>query len=152
MGDIQAVRCSPNDEEFLGLVNELDTYLSHYNGPDREFYSGFNNLDSLVGAVVARRGSEPVGCGAFRRRGNDRGEVKRMYVRPDSRGQGIARIVLTELEKWAAELELDCLQLETGSFMEDARRLYESAGYRYIPNFPPYVGLEASVCMEKRIR
>lgn len=141
----------PNEANFKGMVAELDAYLAQYNGPDHEFYANYNNLESLLGAVVATMDSVPVGCGAFRRREGRIGEVKRMFVQPAHRGKGVARKVLQEIETWAREQGLDCLQLETGAFMDDARRLYESSGYAYIPNYPPYVGLEASVCLEKRL-
>ncbi len=149
--EIHILRRTPDDASFIQMVAELDAYLADYNGPDHEFYAGFNNLDSLQGAVVAMIEDQPVGCGAFRRREAESGEVKRMYVHPAHRGNGIARQVLQEIEAWAREQGIATLQLETGVFMQDARLLYESNGYQYIPNYPPYVGLEASVCMEKRL-
>jgi hypothetical protein len=42
--------------------------------------------------------------------------------------------------------------LETGKRQPDAIHLYEKAGYRRFPNFGQYIGVDNSVCMEKRLR
>ncbi|MEQ8880473.1 MAG: hypothetical protein RLQ12_12610 [Cyclobacteriaceae bacterium] len=39
--------------------------------------------------------------------------------------------------------------LETGKRQKDAVRLYEKNGYSVIANYPPYVGVENSVCFKK---
>ncbi|MEV6641747.1 hypothetical protein [Amycolatopsis sp. NPDC051371] len=41
------------------------------------------------------------------------------------------------------------LRLETGVRQPAAMRLYERAGYRRVPNFPPYEDDPESVCYEK---
>jgi len=72
-----------------------------------------------------------------------------MYVNESQRGKGIATIVLLELEKWAKELGFTSCVLETGQRMPDAIRLYEKNGYQSRDNYPPYIGVENSVCYEK---
>lgn len=150
--EIRVARVSADDADFLKLVRELDAYLSIFNGADDAVYSGFNKLDSVYGAVVVYKDDEGVGCGAFRDLGNGLGEVKRMFVKPESRGLGVAYRALVELEDWAREAGLRRFQLETGAELPDARRLYERSGYQYIPNYEPYVGLDRSVCMAKDLR
>ena len=76
-------------------------------------------------------------------------EVKRMYTLPDFRGKGIATIVLQELEKWAKELRMEKCMLETGKRQPEAIALYTKNGYRLIPNYGQYAGVENSVCFEK---
>ena len=78
-------------------------------------------------------------------------EIKRMYVRPDRRGTGIASTVLSELEKWAREEGYEQSVLETGVKQPEAIALYSRAGYKHIPNFPPYVEVKESVCMKKKL-
>jgi GNAT superfamily N-acetyltransferase len=78
-------------------------------------------------------------------------EVKRMYVLPSERGTGIATEVLRELEKWADDLKMSRIILETGKRQPEAIRLYEKNGYLRTENFEPYVGIENSVCFEKRL-
>lgn len=149
--EIKVARVSADNPQFLGLVRELDVYLSEFNGADDAMYSGFNKLDNVHGAVVAFLGELAVGCGAFRNLGDGLGEVKRMFVQPTVRGKGVAFRVLVEIEDWAKEAGIYRLQLETGAELPDARRLYERSGYEYIPKYEPYVGLDRSVCMAKNL-
>jgi GNAT superfamily N-acetyltransferase len=74
-----------------------------------------------------------------------------MYVRPDRRGAGIASRVLAELEKWAEEERYTQSVLETGVKQPEAIALYLRSGYTQIPNFPPYVNVEESICMRKSL-
>ncbi|MCU1488329.1 MAG: GCN5-related N-acetyltransferase [Actinomycetia bacterium] len=63
------------------------------------------------------------------------GEIKRMYVAPEARGQGIARTLLTALEDAARRLGHDRVRLDTGPDQPHAKALYETAGYVEIPNY-----------------
>jgi putative acetyltransferase len=78
-------------------------------------------------------------------------EVKRMYTSPESRGKGTAAQVLNELEKWAAELYCKKCVLETGKRQPEAIGLYQKGGYKIIPNYGQYAGIENSVCFEKEL-
>lgn len=78
-------------------------------------------------------------------------EVKRMFVLTEYRGQSCARIILSELEAWAKELEYSKCILETGVNQPEAIALYKKCGYRIIPNYHPYVAAEKSICFEKKL-
>ena len=78
-------------------------------------------------------------------------EVKRMYVLPSYRNQGVATIVLSALEDWAKDLRYKRCVLETGKLQVEALRLYEKNGYQIISNYGQYEGIENSVCFEKVI-
>lgn len=108
-------------------------------------------LASGVSVAVARADSTAVGMGALVERGDGTAELKRMFVRADARGQGIAGRILTTLEELARTRSVHSLQLETGPLQPAAIALYEKFGYRRIPNFGQYVGDEFSVCMEKSL-
>ena len=62
---------------------------------------------------------------------------------------GIATQILTELEKWATELSFKKCVLETGKKQPEAIALYIKNGYKIIPNYGQYEGVENSVCFEK---
>lgn len=78
-------------------------------------------------------------------------ELKRMYVRPDARGRGLARAVLAEVEHRAREAGRTRMILETGTLQPEAIALYRSSGYTDIPGFGYYRNSPLSVCMAKEL-
>ncbi|HYS54792.1 MAG TPA: GNAT family N-acetyltransferase [Thermoanaerobaculia bacterium] len=102
--------------------------------------------------VVAYRDAAPVGCGAVRRLDGACAELKRMYVVPEARGEGIGRKLLTALEAEARKLGVQRLVLETGTRQLAALGLYRCAGFRDIELFGEYVESPAtSICMAKEL-
>jgi GNAT superfamily N-acetyltransferase len=94
---------------------------------------------------------EAVGCGAVRRLDAGTAEIKRMFVVPALRGQGIAGRVLAALEDEARALGVERLVLETGVRQPDAIALYRRFGFADIPAFGEYIGSALSVCMGKAL-
>ena len=148
----RSIRTDASDPAFRELVAELDKDLAIRDGNDHAFFAQFNKLHDIRHAVVVWHGAEPVGCGAFKPFDGDTVEVKRMYVRPAHRQKGIASQVLRELERWANELGYDRCVLETGQKQPEAIALYTKHGYSIIPNYGQYIGVESSICFEKRVR
>jgi putative acetyltransferase len=136
------------------LIARLDAELTErYPNPDDNF---FELTTEQVGEdhgvfLVARAAATPVGCAALRRLDGHTGEVKRMYVAPSTRGAGVGRRLLDELERHARRLGLRRLVLETGERQPEAIRLYERAGFTRIPRFGEYVDSPMSVCMGKAL-
>jgi GNAT superfamily N-acetyltransferase len=85
--------------------------------------------------LIGTRDGEPVCCGGVKRLDERTCEIKRMYVAPQARGQGVARALLGALEKAARGLGYAVVRLDTGPDQPHARALYESAGYVEIENF-----------------
>ncbi len=100
-------------------------------------------------AIVAYDDDIPVGCGAIKEYSPGTMEVKRMYVLANRRGEGIATIILKELERWALESGNKKCLLETGKKQPEAIELYKKSGYKIIPNFGQYQNVENSQCFEK---
>ena len=144
-------RTNSEDAIFQLLVKELDVELKIRDGDEHSFYAQFNKTDQIRHVVVAFDKDEPVGCGAFKEYSLDVMEIKRMFVRPNKRGSGIASVILSELESWCIELGYKRCILETGIKQPEAIRLYQKNGYLKIPNFGQYENAENSVCFEKRI-
>ena len=89
-------------------------------------------FDPPAGAfVVGRAGSAgpPVGGVGVRAVGPGLGEVRRLWVDPDWRGQGVARRLMAALEDAARTLGLSSLRLATGERQPEAVALYESSGW-----------------------
>lgn len=74
-------------------------------------------------------------CGGIKRLDATACEFKRMYVVPEARGKGVGRALLEELEDRARSLGYEIARLDTGPKQVGARHIYETAGYRSIPNF-----------------
>lgn len=136
------------------LVAALDAHLSNLYTPDQRFGPNLKPQQLAAGAglfVVARSGGEAVGCGALRRLDGDTAEVKRMYVEPAARGQGVGAAILRHLEAAALELGARRLVLETGVHQAEAIGLYRKAGFTQVPCWGEYASAPTSVCFEKRI-
>lgn len=144
-------RTDSDDSDFQNLVRELDRELAIRDGDEHTFYAQFNKLDAIKHVVVAYEDNDLVGCGAIKSFDENSMEVKRMFVPENKRSKGIASVVLKELETWASELGFTKCVLETGYKQPEAIRLYEKNGYAKIPNYGQYIGMDNSVCFEKRI-
>lgn len=145
------LRTNSDNKDFIELVKQLDTFLAEVDGSEHAFYAQFNKTDKLKYVVIAYEDARPVACGAIREFDPRTMEVKRMYTLSGYRGKGIASKVLAELETWAAELSYTICVLETGKRQPEAIRLYEKSGYKNIPNYGQYAGMENSVCFEKTL-
>jgi GNAT superfamily N-acetyltransferase len=101
------------------------------------------------GFIVGYSAGVPVCCGGVKRLDDSICEIKKMYVVPEARGQGVARALLYALEDSARALGYTIARLDTGPRQPHARSLYESEGYDEIGNFNG--NLVATFFGEKRI-
>jgi putative acetyltransferase len=143
---------SPDQPEVIALIAELDAYQDTLYPPESRHALDLASLEQAnVLFVVARdEAGRAVGCGAvvltpaF-------GELKRMYVSPRCRGQGIARKLLLVLESESVRAGCKLLKLETGPLQPEALGLYGSFGYERRGPFGEYKNDPLSVFMQKRI-
>jgi len=151
MNNITLIRTNSDNADFRQLVVLLDKYLAVTDGDEHAFYDQFNKVDAIKEVIVGYKDQTPVGCGAIKPLSETTAEVKRMFVHPDFRKQGIAAKLLTELEQWAASLGFSECILETGKRQTEAIAFYQKVGYKVIPNYGQYIGVENSVCMAKSL-
>jgi GNAT superfamily N-acetyltransferase len=71
----------------------------------------------------------PAGTASLKALSAGMGEIKRMFVRPAFRRQGIGRALLTRLLDEAEQIGYQRLRLDSPIFFEDAHRLYRSLGF-----------------------
>ena len=148
---IKLIRTDSENPDFIELVRHLDADLAERDGQEHSFYAQFNKINMIRHVIVAYSSGQPAACGAIKEYEPGVVEVKRMYTLPQLRGNGIAGRVLAELETWAKELKYRKCILETGKKQPEAIRLYEKSGYKLIPNYGQYAGVENSVCFEKLV-
>ena len=148
---IRIKRTDASDRDFIDLVAQLDKELATRDGEQHEFYDQFNKIFNIKSAIVLYSADQAIGCGAIKKINPQCAEVKRMYIKPDFRGKGHAMRILSALEDWAFELGHETSVLETGKRQPEAISLYKKCGYRIIPNYGQYKGIENSVCFEKHL-
>jgi putative acetyltransferase len=143
---------SPDQPEVIALIAELDAYQDTLYPPESRHALDLSSLKQPnVLFAVARDGSHrALGCGAIVLN-SEFGELKRMYVSPQSRGQGIGWRLMALLEAKAAELGCTVLKLETGPFQPEALALYERCGYERRGPYGKYTDDPLSVFMQKRL-
>src|SRR5438105_3862485 len=129
---ISIQRTTSDNPDFRKLVAHLDKDLRSRYDEVQNFYEQFNKIENNKTVVVAYFDNQPIGCGCIKQFNDDCTEIKRMFVLPDFRGQGIAREILRELEKWAKENAYAEVILETGVRQPEAIQLYKKSGYKII--------------------
>lgn len=100
----------------------------------------------LFGAFVGERLVGMVGLGRLTaRKERHRAEVRSMFVRPDARGSGIGRRLLTHVLGVAAGIEgLRQLTLTVTAGNDAARRLYEAHGFTSYGQAPEALFVDGS--------
>ena len=149
---IQIVKTDSNNSDFQSLVALLDADLAIRDGAEHAFYAQFNKTDKIKYVILVYQNNTAIACGAIREFSLGEMEIKRMFVLPDFRRQGFAQIVVKNLESWANELGYKKCILETGKNQPEAIQLYQKIGFQIIPNYGPYVNVENSVCMQKKVK
>lgn len=97
---------------------------------------------------LARENDQLAGCVALRRIGDGIGEMKRLYVRPEFRGQGLGRTLTETLLREAREIGYLSVRLDTlPGKMDQAIAMYRSLGFK---NIEPYYNnpVEGAAFME----
>ena len=79
--------------------------------------------------LIAYSDTLPIGCVSLRPLEPGIGEVKRLWVAPDARGQGLARRLMTAIEAHARTMGLTRLKLDTNAALPDAIALYRATGW-----------------------
>ena len=136
---LEIVESDPAAPEAAALIAALDAEL-HRRYTGIEIHSIHASEFGGAGGVflLGRAGGKAVACGAIRPMGNGVCELKRMYLDPAHRRRGYARAVLRALEGAALARGWRTVRLETGIHQPEAMALYESEGYRAIPQYADY--------------
>ena len=143
---------TPDQAEVLKLIADLDAYQLTLYPPESVYALDLASLKkpNVLFAVARNPAREVVGCGAIVL-GAEYGELKRMYVRPETRGQGVAKKLLNALESAAQAQGCAVLTLETGPYQHEALALYERHGYQRRGPYGDYPDDPLSVFMQKTV-
>ena len=159
LADLRIERLPISHPDAQLLVEAVQQeYVVRYGGRDRTPMVA-SELDPPSGAFyVGYREDRPVMTGAWRfrddvqRLGSARpAEVKRMYVVPAARREGLARLMLAHLEATARTAGAEVMIMETGTAQPEAMSLYLGAGYQSIEPFGHYRGAPRNRCYGRRL-
>ena len=129
----------PDTDDAKVLIAELEAHLApQYPDESRHGLSIDQLLTQGVAFFLLRADGVPAACGGIKLFGAEYGELKRMFVRPQFRGRGFAKLMLNHLAKYARAEGVTLLRLETGIHQHEAINLYESVGFQAIPPFGAY--------------
>ena len=124
---------TPLQDDVRELVAALNEHLLPLSPLEFQFKM---TVEQMAGAdttvFVARDDSgRAVGIGALKVAGSGQAEVKRMYTRPEVRGQRVGSALLEAVTQLARDRGVKTLLLETGEGpgFEGAWRLYERSGF-----------------------
>lgn len=148
---IAYIQTNSENKDFQALVKQLDAALEITDEDEHSFYDQFNKIDNIKYVIVAYENDIPIGCGAIKQYDENTMEIKRMFVIPEKRGNGIASKILTILENRSKILHYKKCILETGKRQIDAIALYQKNNYTIIKNYGQYQNAENSVCFEKEL-
>jgi GNAT superfamily N-acetyltransferase len=142
----------PDTADAILLISELEAQLEPlYPKTSRHGYSVEKLMKQGVAFFLTRHDGVLAGCGGIELFGTEYGEIKRMYVRPQFRGLGLAKLMLDHLAAYARGRNIHLLRLETGIHQKNAIALYERIGFQPIPPFGDYKEDPLSRFYEKRI-
>jgi len=134
-----------DSDDARRLIGELDAHLHSMYPPE----DNFTELPFADAFMIARDDGRAVGCGAVRFIDEGVGEVKRMYVMPAARGNGVGREIMSALETFAISQGAHRLVLETGPKQLEAIKLYERFGFTRTDCWGEYAHAGNSICYAK---
>lgn len=137
--------------DFLNLIRLLDDGLEARYGAVQKQYEQHDKADFIRDVIIIYKADLAVACGAFKEYDAETIELKRMFVLPEHRKQGLARMIIQQLEELARSKGYQYAVLETGVKQHEAIGLYRSIGFEVIDNYGPYVGNSNSICMRKSL-
>ncbi len=145
---------NPDQRDVIKLLELSDAYHAELYPAESNHLLDVSELKSDQAHFFVARKTEDnsvVGCGAIVSY-PEYGELKRMFVLPETRGTGLGRELLMVLELAANQFGLPRLRLETGVSQPEAIGLYRSAGFEEIGPFGDYELDPLSLFMEKELK
>lgn len=144
--------------ERLPVVRALFEEYARGLGFDLGFQGFDEELAGLPGAYAPPTGRlllglvdhNPAGCVALRGIGGDVCEMKRLFVRPAFRGQGVGRRLAGAVVAEARAIGYGVMRLDTVADMREAQALYRDLGFHETPAYR-YNPLPGATYMELRL-
>ncbi|HGG65189.1 MAG TPA: GNAT family N-acetyltransferase [Rhodobacteraceae bacterium] len=141
----------PRSEDGRMLVDQSEVEMREVFPPEEIFtYSPEQLWTPQTSFYIARLDGRALGCVALLVEGRI-GEIKRLFVHSDARGNLIGRKLMKQLETDARRMGITLLHLETGHKLKAAVRLYKSLGYTPCAAYGDYPDIPSNLFLEKRL-
>ena len=134
-----------NDTIVLELFSEHDDYMIDFLGDDKWCYTRYSENENIENIWVVYSDNLPIGCIAYRKKADGIGEVKRMFIRNEYRGKGMAKELLNTVEFHARKKGCHTLFLDTRITLEPAVSIYKSFGFYIIFQQGLYIQMEKKI-------
>lgn len=105
------------DLSFQNLEEELRDPAVKYTAPEGELLVAVDNADTVIGMV------------AYHKHTNDRCEMKRLYVKPETRGMHLGELLVKEIIDHARQAGFKEMVLDTIVPLKAAIGLYQKYGF-----------------------
>ena len=142
---------APESTDYALLADKLDAYYFELVGDVHLRYADANRPQNMACRIIAYDGNQPVGVGCWKKVDDTTAEVKRIYVLPEYRRQGIASSIIRALEEDIAKAGFHHLILETARTTGSSHSLYLSLGYKIIDYYGSPAGADNCLCFDKTI-
>lgn len=146
---------SPLQDDVRELVELLNAHLLPLSPIEFQFKMTVEQMAGPETTLLVARDEtgRAVGCGALKVAGDGLAEVKRMFTRPEVRGQRVGIQLLEAITALARQKGIATLLLETGEGpgFEGAIRLYERSGFTRRGAFFDYPDSQWSRFYEKHL-
>jgi putative acetyltransferase len=130
--------------EILALLEALNQALDVGYAPEQKHALSVDQLfQPNIRFFVARVDGAAVACGGIGLY-DGYAELKRMYAKPEVRGQGVAKALLRQLEAEARDAGITLVRIETGDLQAEAMRFYQREGYQRCGAFGPYAAMPSN--------
>lgn len=127
-------------EYLCWVAEQADACLGEVIDVDAMLERSVSEFDLFLGPtgrlLLAREGGKVIGVAFMKGIRPHCCEIKRMYVRPEHRGRGIGRGLLSRLIEDAGEIGCSSIVLDSARYMASAHALYRSMGFEEIDAYP----------------
>lgn len=142
---MEIVPMNVSDAAVLELFSEHDDFMIDFLGEDKDCYTRYSAAEKIEKVWGAFEDNTPIGCVAYRRKSDDTGEVKRLFIRSEYRGKGISKALLSEVKGYAKARGCIKLFLDTRITLEPAVSLYRSFGFEITFRQGLYIQMEMNI-------
>lgn len=134
-----------SDEGVLQLFSKHDDYMIDFLGDDKRYYTRYSVNENIENVWVAVENDILAGCVAYRQKAKGVGEVKRMFIKEEYRGRGMAKELLKMVESHAKEQGCHTLFLDTRITLEPAVSIYRAFGFHIVFQQGLYIQMEKEI-------